>query len=169
MEISETGKNLLIVVDCDYSFSHNWMAFTLWYSLRKNLPDAEMVLNVVRKSSPVELFSWAVKFKVRLSYSKFLLDDITDRQILHLPPHVMAVRDFSGGVPLGPVDIKSDYFSVFVDYKSGCGAFVTAEWINRKDIPLFNATKKFFTKNISVNESKGLKLWERAGKILSTI
>ena len=42
--VTSTGKGLNVLIRSEYSFSSNWMSFGSWYSVQKNLPDANVAI-----------------------------------------------------------------------------------------------------------------------------
>ncbi len=76
-----------------------------------------------------------------------------------VPPTVMAVRDFQDDWSVS--SSKSDRQTCLVDYSSGCGNFVVDKWINKSQHPFHNATRRFGTSAMTVNEVAVLKMWER--------
>lgn len=76
-----------------------------------------------------------------------------------VPPTVLAVRDFLGGWSVTPAS-SSDQ-TCFVDYSGGCGNFVVDKWINTNQHPFHNASRRFGTSKMTVNEVAVLKVWER--------
>jgi len=49
--ITESGNGLSILICSTYNYFNNWMAFSNWYSIRKNLPDAKVAITVGRPSN----------------------------------------------------------------------------------------------------------------------
>ena len=84
-----------------------------------------------------------------------------DFKIVPLKAHVLAVREVGN---LGPSDVHKDEETTFVDYDSGCGTFDYRKWIDRSDAPLRQAVKRFGDTNLSVNEMRVLKEWERSSR-----
>jgi len=162
--IDHTGTNLGIIIDCDYGVGHHWMAFASWYSIYKNLPDAQMIVRPKRGMSKLLIFNWTYKcgvpcifFSPNLDFSK-LFFNVED--VITLPCSVMAVRNFNEFGILGPLSTKSEELPTFVDYSDGCGSFVLSSWINRADGP-FALTEQFVNGDLTSNEMKVLKLWEK--------
>lgn len=161
MKITATGKGLKIAIMCDNSERHNWMSIACWYSCLKNLPDAEVIVVTESHVPEKDMFRWSYKFKVPLLRH----DQKVSNDFLRLPPFTMAVREYDENA-VGPVCCKTDEDATFVTYKNGCGKFKLLEWIDRRGAP-FRYTPKFYTSDITVNESKVLKLWERISPIYS--
>lgn len=164
LKISETGNGLNILMLCEYTRHHDWMSFASWYSIYKNLPDATVEISCLRTNCQDQLFNWPVKCNVTFSQvSK--LEHVVDK--LTITPDIMAVSYYDIN-NLGPVDVKSDDNFTFVSYFRGCGKFVYDQWINTLRNPLVIA-EKLFTEDISLNESRVLKLWGKAYTLYRTI
>ena len=181
MRISELGKNLSIVIPCDYSFSHNWMSFICWYSISKNLPEANVIIVCNRKKMNYDLFSWTKRCKV-----KFFINKDTDLQgqiscvkkndvqepILVVDPDTVCIRDLDEckiNVNFWKETILANYhsdilsdckdsnISLFASYRKGWGAFVSSQWIDKESCPLVSSLD-FKTSNKNCLNSKS---WER--------
>jgi hypothetical protein len=74
--INSKGKSLSVVISCNYGFVSNWMAFSAWYSISKNLPDAKVSILCARDTINMQLFDWVNKtdanFFVHANYGKKL-------------------------------------------------------------------------------------------------
>lgn len=147
-----------IVISCDETKCHDWMAFAAWYSINKNLPDAEVTLVVNR--GPTVYFNWANKCQVPIirknKATKLVCNDLV------LPPYIAAVRNEE---EIGPISSKSNNYATIVNYEEGCGSFVTSDWINRNDVPFRKAMKRFTTETMTVNEVAILSLWDRLDSV----
>jgi hypothetical protein len=169
MEVTETGDNLIVVIECAYLAHHNWMALACWYSISKLLPDAEVVIFCQRQAPTAELFKWTKKCNVPFySYRTEPPTISGPKTILKIPVTTMAVRGYDG-IPLGPIPCQSEEPAVFVDYSQGCGKFTVSRWINRVDTPFVEAVKKLSRENCTVNEMKILKLWERLSQLYALL
>lgn len=141
MELSVTGAGLTALILCDYVTHHNWMAYLCWYSLTKNLPDAQIVVLCNRNLMTHRLFDWC-----RLCKVNFRLHKICDQDqrialaislgvttpILALQPDVIAARsladgnislDFLQNTPkaVSPkVTLVNDLSAVAVDFPDAC-------------------------------------------------
>jgi hypothetical protein len=124
------------------------MAFASWYSFRKLMPEVEVCV-AVDLDRPI--FRW-----VPILSSRFRGEKDGDFVV---PPTVMAVRDFQDDWSVS--SSKSDRQTCLVDYSSGCGNFVVDKWINKSQHPFHNATRRFGTSAMTVNEVAVLKMWER--------
>ena len=60
---------------------------------------------------------------------------------------------------------KSNEQSTFVSYLDGVGNFVLAECINKNVLPFGAISRRFISSEMSVNESRIIKLWEKAEKL----
>jgi hypothetical protein len=152
-----TDKDLRIVISCNYLPHHHWMAFASWYSIYKNLPDAQVKI-LCGKSSYLDqvLFGWTAKFQVDFRFS--FLGGSFGGCDLEIPCDTMAVREWIGPEIL---DCKSKDVATFCTYRDSCGDFVMAEWIN-SIVPPFAETDSFKKDGMTVNEFKILELWRKA-------
>lgn len=149
-----TDKDLAIIIDCEPNFSHNWMSFVSFYSIYKNLSDAQVFLRV---SCVKEYFFWANILKVKVFRNQFKIE----RPIIKIiKPSVMAVRQISDNLDI--VSSKSNISGCFVDYRYGCGSFELDKWINTKKVPFDNAIKRFSTTDLTINEYAVLNIWEQS-------
>jgi hypothetical protein len=147
------------------------MAFASWYSIHKNLPDAEVTVSPMRGDPKYDLFHWTRKCKVPLIY--YVGPNVVPFGEIHqglvvVPVYAMAVRAFDSG-NLGPSNVRSMESSTFVSYENGCGKFNTAEWIHKIRAPFRSARRKFGRISCSVNEVKVLDLWERMHRLFTSI
>ena len=160
--VGEFGKGLRLIINTESIPKHDWMSYASWYSINKNLPDAEVLL-LCRRGEMV--FGWPYKCGVKVVYYTkepvILYDE--EHLNIHISPTFMAVRSFMSLTELGPIDAKSDQVATFVDYSKGCGKFVFNEGIDMAVNP-FGITKKLTDVACSLNEVKILKLWEDCEK-----
>jgi hypothetical protein len=96
MSISSTGQGLNVLIRCEASLAHHdWMAFASWYSLTKNLPDAEV--HVLCCGPPqYDFLRWAKKVDVRFisqGRPKSGFYESLPRPVIVINPTVMAVRE----------------------------------------------------------------------------
>jgi len=177
MEISSTGEGLDILMRCQASFLQNWMTFASWYSIQKNLPDANVVIACERSVQETEFFHWTGRCKVKFFQFQKDLSPISiasnrklirDDKPLEIEPHVMAAREYDY-LEVGPDDVRSNTSSTFIFYNEGCGKFVVSEWIDRLDNPFNSAIKRFGTSSMSINEIAVLKMWEQMNVIYSAL
>ena len=150
--ISEFGKGLTIVISAKNIPEHDWMAFSCWFSIKKNIPDAKIILicevgNIV--------FRWPYKCGLKTIY----YNDYPTLPIgaIEIAPSVAALRPFIVD-NAGPVDVKTDLLATFVDYSHGCGQLKFEEMprapfgINIKNV------------DASINEIKLFRLWQECEK-----
>lgn len=167
--VTVTGDNLIVVIECDYLPHHNWMALASWYSIHKFLPDAEVVVFCKRQTPTAELFKWAKKMQIPFyTYRNASPTISSGKQVVRIPVTTVAVRSYDQ-VPLGPISVQSSDLAVFVDYSEGCGKFTVAKWINRVKPPFVDAVKKFTNEHCTMNEMKTLKLWERLSQLYAIL
>lgn len=58
-------EKLDVLICSDYGFMFNWMSFAAWYSIRKNLPTANVALLSARSGFNMQLYNWANKANVK--------------------------------------------------------------------------------------------------------
>lgn len=137
-----------IVIDCQCTPCHDWMAFASWYSFRKMLPDVPACVRVVLDRP---MFAWVPRLASRARSA--------EESDLVVAPTVMAVRDFCGDWAISPA--RSSEQTCLVDYSGGCGNFVVGKWINTDRHPFHRASARFGAASMTVNEVAVLKMWER--------
>ena len=157
--ISLTGKGLGIIVDCEPFYGHIWMSFALWYSIRKRLPDAKVVVTLPRSDANI---AWRWPFRARIplvQYSGKMISPKWDmEEVIRIPPHVMA---FNSNIDAwGPETAKSEKISTFVDYQEGVGKFVLSSWIHKLESPFNDAYRRFATPEMTMNERNVLAFWQ---------
>jgi hypothetical protein len=101
--ITNTGKNLSILIVCDYIPCHHWMSFLAWYSFYRNIPEARVAVACNRLLMKHQLFDWTkrcnVPFVLRksdtnLSHAKYFIEKgILSFPLLVLSSDVVAVRE----------------------------------------------------------------------------
>jgi len=172
--ISKTGDGLSILIDSTYSSHHNWMSLASWYSVKKNLPDAQVVVSVSRGMPDSELFGWT--HRVRANYFQYSNNEnpmeIAENRgfisntntCVSVSPDVMAVRAFNSDC-FGPYSVKEDQDSTLVSYREGCGNFVLGKWINKKEHPFGSSYNFFSTNGLTVNEKKVLDIWKGMSRV----
>ena len=190
MTISSTGNGLNILIACDYLPHHSWMSFLCWYSLTKNLPDANVFVASHRRLMKYSLFTWTQKCKI-----PFILHKETDEEgqiqaaidygvtkpLLVIPPDSVCVRDFneSGFSPESlfeirrfdaelSCDCKEARPCSFVTYSSGWGKFVTSSWINKTSNPFLFGVK-YGQGELTANETRIGRLWIAATPLFLTV
>lgn len=146
-----TGINLELAIKCQNNFVDNWMAYSFWYSIEKNLPDAKIVFVLENSIGSLDYFKWVHRFKIKTS--KFP----NNFECLH-PPSIISVRHFDNNY-LGPSSSKSENMTCLVDYSEGVGNFNKSKWINSKRAP-FAFTKVIKKDCTTVNEFSILKMWD---------
>lgn len=171
-----TGDGLSIIIDCDDIPIHNWMGFASWYSIYKNLPDAKTVIACKWKATRTQYFSWTGRCKVKCF--KYYNDEdpkdvLIKNKILKshnniiIKPFVIVLREYDGNNNI--INSKSDESGVFIDYSAGCGRFEMEFWKDKNTPPFRNAVKRFNNGNLSVNELKILKFWEKCEKVYYSV
>lgn len=160
--ISSLGKGLNILIKAKYTKRHDWQAFASWYSIFKNLPDAKVKVCCELPADPeYQLFNWPARCKVDFSFH-YKKDD----HYLEINPNIMAVYQYDEN-NLGPIDAKINEQCTFVDYSKGCGLFTLEKF---KDYCPFELAMKLFSNDMSLNEYRILKIWDKANKTyISTV
>jgi len=153
------------------------MAFCCWYSFSKMLPDAEFKL-AINRATKIDrpLFSWANKVGIK-NYTKVE----NNKKTIFLDCATIMVRELNdvflnvfeksntGSLPEELISTaQQDAYVPFVEYRSGCGNFFMAEWIDIAECP-FNWADKFMTAEATVNEIKILRLWKQMGPLYATL
>ena len=155
--ISRTGKGLSVLISCEYTFHHNWMSFASWFSIYKNLPDAQVGVFCKRSDLSASLFYWPLRYKI--PFIKYSNEFTIPVGSMVITPDVLAVGVYNEDA-IGPVDVKNEENFTFVSYLEGCGEFVLNQWIDISRNP-FNITGRLYSNNLSVNEYRVFKLWEK--------
>jgi len=66
MKVTATGDRLNILITCAYLPHHDWMAFASWYSIYRNLPDAEVAILCARGMQSDRIpFNWPYRCDIR--------------------------------------------------------------------------------------------------------
>lgn len=160
--VTNTGKNFSIIISCQNNCFHHQMAFASWYSITKNLPDSNVEIAVQRSLEKFQLFGWARKCGIKFYFHNKELEKPENGVII--PPTVMAIRAFDEKF-LGPIDVKSEEQTTFVDCVKGCGKFIEQIGIDKRSNFLERATSKFGVENMTPNETRVLKLWTKAAQL----
>ena len=160
--MTEMGGGLNLLIKCHYLPHHNWMAFSSWYSVTKNLPDAKMLIYCDKSQTAVgcALFDWVRKVGASFSYknnAEYNAEIFCD---------TMAIRKLWTTANVG--EAKSEDIVTFCSYKNGCGNFVMSDWINSV-VPPFDKTDSFDVDGMSINEQKILELWRKVSTVYSAI
>ena len=171
-DITPTGKGLTVLISCNYDPHEDWMVFASWYSIFKNLPDAAIKIACLRANPFSEFFNWTTRCQVPfIQYSekdKNVKELFQIEDALVIKPDVMAVWHYDA-MAVGPASSKSDENSTFVSYLDGCGKFVLGEWINTMRKSPFSMTSKLYADDLTLNEYRILKLWEKCTITYNTI
>lgn len=170
--VNSTGKNLNILIPCEFTSHHDWMVFSCWYSIQRNLPDANVKILCKKQGLTKNYFTWARRKRLNFSLcseincevespglvlfpSIVVLDELNDEFIHRLETEI--VKDnFSKST-------KSEEYSSFVDFSDGIGNFKLERWINKLGNP-FLFTNKYKVDFMTINEIKVLDLWSQASK-----
>jgi hypothetical protein len=69
--LGQDGSGLSVLVSSEYQYMYNWMTYSAWYSLNKNLPEAKVAIVCPRsKSVDSMLYGWVYKCDVRYMLHK---------------------------------------------------------------------------------------------------
>lgn len=189
MKISKFGQNLNFIIGCDYTRQHDWMSFLTYYSIYKNLSEAQVTLLVNRHDVKYSLFLWAKRCKVPLLLHK-PTDKITQMSYVscnahkfYLTPEYICVRDFEQA-DFNPnilieeknneidnrlySDCKDEKTTLFVSYLQGWGNFTTSKWIHNENCPLLNNID-FSAVGMTVNEIKLGQIWKEASTLFHAV
>lgn len=189
--LTSTGGGLTVLIDCEFKPGHDWAAFACWYSLHKNLPDADPIL-CIRKSAPLDIFRWARAMLVpRHIHSDNLGGMSFSSPTIILKPCVVLAGDMDAEKldrPLTSCDgevmvclpgemdeapwlchqAKDDEPAAFVTFSGGLSNLNTDGWINMSDCP-FSRAPRLLKAAASCNEVKVLKLWQQMSVLYSNI
>ena len=161
-----SGEGLGILIACKPIPIHHWMAFASWYSIKKSLPDAHVLMICDLQPVTRDLFNWTHRCKVRLIRQKLDIDlekfaeekmKGLEKKVI-ISPYVMAIREYNED-SFGPVPARSEQFTTLVDCEDGCGKFVASKWIDRLSPPFLHV-KSLRSDDLTVNETKVFKVWE---------
>lgn len=164
-----TGQELNFLIETSYTLFSDWSTFALTYSLKRFLPDCSVYINRMA-FSPTSYFTWIPKMGAKnskdLGRNPFISIDSTILMLRPIEDEIAIKIKESGSVNEFCSEAKDDKFTSFISFASGCGNFVTTEWINRNDYPFLYA-EVFMTTGACVNEIEIIKLWKRANQIYS--
>ena len=111
---SSTGNRLNILISSVYSLANDWQTFAAWYSIYRNLPDAEVQVMCARDLPTNPAFEWPYRCGVNFFQHKnvgkkigcpylnklyasyiALKEDFVQQPLMVIDADVMAVRSFS--------------------------------------------------------------------------
>jgi len=150
-----TGHNLEIAAKFTNSIQNRWMAYGLWYSLVKILPNSKIIFVIDNSYVNMDCFNWVNKFNIQISKKPENFDYLHNATTL-------AVRHYHDNL-LGPSGSKTEDMTCLVDYKEGVGDFNSSVWLNSNKAP-FAFTKKIKKSCNTVNEHATLKMWSQCEK-----
>lgn len=164
-----TGVGLNLVVETQYSLFGDWSSFALVYSLRKFLPDCKVYVKINRVDHEIkQLFTWLQKLKVEPIRNLTEAIAVKSTIIMVRPIDEKDLAVIKGEQSLDGFcsDAGGNNFTPFLSFASGCGNFVTSEWINKDDYP-FPYADYFVSKDASINEIDIIKLWKQVNQSYS--
>lgn len=191
MEITATGKNLDVMISCDYLKHHHWMSFLCYYSFKYNMPDAKIHVASPRKIMYFNLFDWARKCRVPLFLHKdvnnleqidLYLKKFNSENLLVVNPDTLCVRTFEEA-NYDPnalqkkinivdetlcTDCRSENQTLLASYQNGWGNFNLPLWINKQGFPLLPELK-YSRSQMTSNEMRISKIWQSASKIFISL
>lgn len=164
---SENGDGVKLCAVVPYNYANDWMLFALWYSMQKNLPDAELIIKCKSpKKMDRQYFSWCKKCNVAFGFGE-------EAEGILVPPDIIMIRELPEGTKANDINsicsnCTDEAFTPFVSYGKGFGNFVTADWINTMECP-FSWADRFMTALASANEVRILKLWKQLSPIYANV
>ncbi len=192
-DIDPFGHGLSVLIACESNGINNFLAFSCYYSLQKNLPDAKMAIACTRPTDPQVLpFSWVHRlgipffyrshnsFAAKIAHRRGLLSP----PILVLPSEIVCLRSMSPNVlaslseqskPYTTEDkitlpAKSPEPAVFCSLESGCGHFHPSRWIDMPGHPFSDEYLSLLSRgDLTVNESRVFALWKDMCPLYDTI
>lgn len=186
-KVARDGSGLSVLICCEYTFLHNWMAFASWYSINRNLPGAKVAVAVKRGGEFNSiLFNWVYKCDIRfMRYKENAVPLALERDIVRKPLVVMnagtmAVGDFLPSVldvinerPLWVLDgkIEGIFGNDDIDTFAGCekcGNFTVEAWSKGRVMPPFHNTQVLKTDALTLSEKKILSLWSSMAGLFDT-
>ena len=158
-EITQSGNGLNIVIVCRPIPLHNWLAFISWRSIRKFLPDAAIMLACSKEEKVWGVFRWVYQANIKM-FRYTAEDDTRFSDQLKISAYTFAIRECDPD-NLGPVPVRNDDSTTFVDCSQGCGKFVVSDWIDKARPPVSkSAIATFGNDDLTPNEGKVLRMWD---------
>lgn len=108
MGITNIGNNLNVLISCEYTLHDDWQTFATWYSIYKNLPDAEVSILCARdfpgNYSP---FRWPTRAAVKFFQHENLEQNIPNvKKLNQLFGTYLAIREGLVKMPLLVTDCR---------------------------------------------------------------
>lgn len=169
MQVDFLGNGLTVVIQCEANGADNFLAFASWYSLTKNLPDAEVII-VCQRPTEIEMdvFPWVYRVKVPFFYYQKTFPVFkTKNKVLTITPDIMCLGSLDK-MTIDKINANEDFVvkatnpepAIFCSLKDGCGSFVPANWIHKRGHPFDKAD--VYLKGIStINEKKVFLIWKK--------
>lgn len=188
MGIDQYGDGLTILIHGTPGVSFPWRSFSSWFSARKYLPDASVIVAIPRGDGSQNctcFWSW------RLGVTHFTYRGGVDearRQAAKRIEHPGFWATMEAGTLIleavqtefltrlkreGDFDslsrlAKDEEVCPVISIRSGVGSFVLENWIDRSDTP-FRRSGLYRQGSLSVNENRVLSLWEQMSQIYEAI
>ena len=168
--VNSNGKNLNIIIPCEFTSHHNWMVFSCWYSIQRNIPDANVKILCKRQELTKNYFTWARRKRLNFNLCSEINCDVAAPGLVLFPSMVVLDelnKEFIQRLETGVIrenffkSTKSEEYCPFVDFSDGIGNFKLDRWINKEGNP-FLFTKKYKADFMTINEMKVLDLWRQA-------
>lgn len=184
IRISKLGRGLTVLISCEATGADNFLAFASWYSLTKNLPDAQIVIACRRPLHPsMDVFPWVYRLQVPFFYHQKDCPDIKvgDSPILMIPADTMCLQPLDDDLlmRLSRSDLIVDGHDlclpaktfdpvVFCSLRDGCGLFVPSKWLHKGGHP-FRRTDLYEKGTLTLNEKRVFSLWKKLCPLYDTI
>lgn len=142
--VTSTGKGLNVLIKSEYSFSSNWLSFGSWYSVQKNLPDANVAIvcdGAVQFESISGCFVWTGKVGANIfkceNFDDFFIKlfdrkncNLFDLPLLILDKGVVVIDELSSSVLncFNEENILADDFVMFLKGKNLKKDFLNREF-----------------------------------------
>jgi hypothetical protein len=189
MNISVTGNGLNVIILSNLDFHSEWMAFSSWYSLHKNIPDANVSLFVKKsKNLTKEYHKWANKANIKIKRISNIESEMQNLETpcLILEQGILAIRPLNKTMLNHTFAQNADTSAIFMngDFKvyeknivddlcvdcqsdkqssfvnvNNCGNYNKNSWIEQSNFPPFPSANSLKTETTSVNERLVLNLW----------
>lgn len=109
MGITNIGNNLNVLISCEYNIHDDWQTFASWYSIYKNLPDAEVSILCARDfPGNYTPFRWPTRAAVKFFQHENLEQNIANvKKLNQLFGIYLALREGLVKLPLLALNCRS--------------------------------------------------------------